>query len=210
MALMTHNNSIEAPAGGADWEIGAAAEKLSKALGVGDKQADALRAAMADHAAAVGSKSTQMIAGLFGPLMQKLDETRGDIGTIALQVATLDKRQIEADAAATKWRADLRTELHARFDQVWAAVDGHDQAIEHLAGEMTATQRTIARHERMLETVTPEGHDSTMALLHTVLDRLGSVETQLRRTRRQVWIILATVAAIVLLFAIALIIGGSR
>src|SRR5690349_9471088 len=90
-------------AGGADWELGEAARKLTAALGAGD--AGLIEQAMRDHAAAVGSKSTAMIAALFTPLMTGQAEQKRALDTlvdvmqhVSATVAKISTAQKKSDA----------------------------------------------------------------------------------------------------------------
>ena len=94
---MTIDNDTTPRAGGADWEIGEAARRLSEALGI---ESPALLAAMSDYAAALGSKSTQMIAAMLVPLMQATQETRAAVM-----------------ALGNTWEG--------RFDYMLKVIDGH-------------------------------------------------------------------------------------
>lgn len=136
--------------GGADWELGRAATKLVAALHSGD--ADAIGLALSDHAAAVGSKSTQMIAGLITPILAGQAEQKTALDTlvttmqhIAVTVVQIAEAQKKSDArlanleermaASEADRADLRHMFltyiagsrRAELDAIKARVD----ALEH-------------------------------------------------------------------------------
>jgi hypothetical protein len=120
---MSADDTTEAPIqqGGADWEIGEAARKFSLALGLDDDRAAAVTLAMSDHAAAVGSKSTQMISGLFTKLFEMVEATRNDVGTVAQQQmgqrTAFEQlaRDVKADRTA---RQNSHTSLVIRYEDL--------------------------------------------------------------------------------------------
>ena len=108
--------------GGADWELGEAARKLTLALRSSDEAA--IAEAMRDHAAAVGSKSTAMIAALFIPLMQSLTEQKKALDTL------VDTMQHIAATVKAMAAAQRRTE--SRIAKLEAHVTEHDARLAHI------------------------------------------------------------------------------
>lgn len=147
--------------GGADWEIGEAARKLSEALGVEGAQAEALRLALSDHAAAVGSKSTQMISALFTPVLTQLHEARGNIHQLEIESqnrATYFYNHMgaflrDADARFKNYDENEQTTIQAltsvarRLDEITSYV----QQSVTLAREALDVSKDNARRQEKLE-----------------------------------------------------------
>lgn len=191
--------------GGADWELGEAARKLTEALGTGE--AAAIEAAMRDHAAAVGSKSTQMIAGLFGPLMKGQQETRDAIAALAEQNVRIDLRQQNADVASLQWRTDLREHIDGRFDHFGTELDAVNERLASLGGLEARVERVEvgqAKLEIRVDAVETHGMPAG------AVDELHL--TNRRLTRLEVWAAILTIAvtANALIYILIAIGGGGR
>lgn len=144
---------------GADWELGEAARKLSTVLGVEGAQAEALRLALSDHAAAVGSKSTQMIAALFTPMMETQQGTRADI---AVQQRSLDTL------------VTTMQHIGATVVQIAEAQKKSDTRLAKLE------QRMGTFEERM------EGSEADRKDMRERLERVEAVDAELARLREEI------------------------
>ena len=183
-----NDNTTPAPIGGADWEIAEAARKLSTALGVEGAQAEALRIALSDHATAVGSKSTAMIAGLFGPLMQSIEATRGEVASLARQLQ--EARNVDLD-----WRVQFQTQLDARLDRYGVELD---EVVTDLRAFKAESRRDRAELRAIVDQL-PAAEQ---------LKVIRDVQQQIRQIKIQLLLTILSVGIIVLIFVVALAIGG--
>ncbi len=70
--------------GGVDWEQGQAVTRMVQALLIGDHEAMAL--AMSDYAAALGTRTTNILSGIVSTVLLELQQTRFDRQTDARQI----------------------------------------------------------------------------------------------------------------------------
>lgn len=190
--------------GGADWEIGEAARKLSIVLGVEGEQAEALRLALSDHAAAVGSKSTQMIAALFGPLMSGLQGARADLAELSRQQTIADARLIQSDRAIQDWRVEVRSEINRRFDAFGDEFDLFQREARETWERLGGLTGKVEDHEVRIVALEVHGAPAkAVDEIHLLTKRIGRVEFL-------VLCLVVAVAANALIFILAILIGGGR
>lgn len=193
--------------GGADWEIGEAARKLSAALGVDGAQADALRIALSDHAAAVGSKSTSMIAALITPLLTGQLETREAIAALAEQNVRIDARQQNADVAALNWRTELRTHIDGQFDRIYTELD----RLGGLEARVERVEVGQVKLEIKVESLEIHGAPAkAIDEIHLLRGEIEAVRSLLVVTRRQLWLTWIPIATFVVLVVATLMVRGWR
>lgn len=188
----------ETPRGGADWELGEAARKLTEAMTSGD--AAAIEAALRDHAAAVGSKSTQMISALFVPLMTELRETREDVAqAVKLQVET-DSRSRQSEQSYQTLAGYVYKTLGAFFrntDARNAQADERDQRIDRTLAAMEEAVRGLGgltAQIAALDARDTEQHEESKrdrAALHQRLDDQAEFNRGLAEQLQQIQELLA-------------------
>ena len=202
--------------GGADWELGEAARKLTDALAGGEGAA--IEAAMRDHAAAVGSKSTQMIAALFTPLMQSVQDARSDIAAVAqeqvevrLALGEAEQRQRQ-DESQNQFRASQLYQQIGAFlketdERLDIAYGKFSEAVDRLGGLESRIERVEigqAKLEVRVEAVETQGAPAdAVSELHQVNKRVGRLE---------LWVTLLTIAitANAIIYILAISLGGGR
>lgn len=203
---MSDDHTMSAPTSGADWEIGEAARKLSEALALDGVQSAALRAALSDHATAVGSKSTAMIAGLFGPVMRGLEATRSDLADLARQ--RTDDRRLEETyrGKMLDWRVELRDHIDKRFDAFGQELDTRVGALEQDLAAFKVDSRRDRMEIRAILAELPESEQ--LIMIRDMQERLKRVELRQAVDHWATFIPLAVVVFILLAATLLSLVGG--
>jgi hypothetical protein len=123
--------------GGHENELGNASTRMANAITSGD--ADALRKAASDHAAALGSQATAMAASIAAPVYGRL----GDISAAVQELATIVTNARQADL---NWRTEERLIRDAQSTRLYVELDKMIANQEDLA-------RRLGKHSSELETI---------------------------------------------------------
>lgn len=129
--------------GGAGWELGQAAERMAAALASGDT--DAIKRAMSDHAAALGSQATSAMAGIAASLLAGQERV----------IARLDTK----DAADITHRARLQDHIDARFDAFGVELDEVRALRSEVSAALSTFQVEIVEIKHRLDTKRAEIDD---------------------------------------------------
>jgi len=118
--------------GGAQWELGRAATRMVDALAANDREA--LRLAMSDHAAALGTQATSSMAAMVQIVLNRMDAH--------------DRRDLD-------YRAGFRQHLDDRFDAYGRELDIITAEVRAYVGQIPGDERgklveMIVDHERRL------------------------------------------------------------
>ena len=180
----------QASPGGHGSELSNAVTRMADAIAAGD--AAALREGAADHAAALGSQATAMIASIAKPVYGKLEEISNALDN--MRRADLDRRTAESTLEETH-----RTRLYRELDTLEAGQVGIQAVVEATAGQVgklstqvgsmsAALDATIGRVDAIEEL----SHDHTLLLaahdqrLTAVEDRTKVLEVEQAALRREI------------------------
>ena len=128
--------------GGVAWELGRAATRMVDALASGDS--DALKVAMSDHAAALGSQATASMATMVQLVLTRLDAH--------------ERRDLD-------YRAGFRQHLDDRFDAYGRELDTITSELRAYVGQLSGEERArliamIADHEQRIAALEAAGDGS--------------------------------------------------
>ncbi len=155
--------------GGHEAELSRAATRM--ALAVASGNAEEMRLAASDHAAALGSQSTAMAASIASMLIKHMDTAIGAV------VARLDR----SDSASLNWRGTLREHLDNRFDAYGLELDELKDGLARLRkSELEVHELRIVQdaHTTRLDKLEQLGRDDTTAAILKLEQRLDSSELE--------------------------------
>jgi hypothetical protein len=202
------DNGIAPQLTGADLEIANTATRLSQALGMEGPQAEALRLALSDHATAVGSKSTAMIAGLFGPVFKHIEDTRVDVAKLAEQREKDRKTDTDYRTKMLNWRTELRLHIDDRFDAFGTELNGFHDEMRAFRQEYRTEVDAVKRDFTLFK----EESRADRAEIRRIINQMPQSEQlkEMKKLKRWFWIGWVTNLAIVLMILILFLYGGGR
>jgi hypothetical protein len=199
------------PEGGSDWELSEAIKLMGEATASGDPQQ--IARAMRRHAEALTNAANTIMIPTLKSVLESV--VKKEIDALSLHINNSDRARLD-------WNTKFQEELQSRLD-------GHalilDADVKSLAASMEGAAIATGKAFRLAEEAQAgvgmltgrveilETHGAPAVVvseLHQLRADVENIYALLILTRRQLWLTFAAVAAIALIFVLAILAGGGR